>query len=107
MGYVQHLVRSILAIRDDGGVELPDGTRVQVEPLLLGRDEEKLRAIAERHGLTRWTTDLDAALSDSDFPIYFDATLTAVRRQNLAKAIEAGRHVYTEKPVADSAAGAL
>ncbi|MDD1386946.1 gfo/Idh/MocA family oxidoreductase, partial [Curtobacterium flaccumfaciens pv. poinsettiae] len=34
MGYRQHLVRSILAIRDDGGLRLPDGTRVQLEPML-------------------------------------------------------------------------
>ncbi|WBB68006.1 Gfo/Idh/MocA family oxidoreductase [Micromonospora sp. WMMD812] len=107
MGYRQHLVRSVLAIREQGGVTLSDGTRVQLEPLLVGRNETKLREIAERHDLPRWTTDLDAALADADHPVYFDAQLTQVREKSLIKAMDAGRHVYTEKPTAESFAGAL
>src|SRR4051812_39399035 len=107
MGYRQHLVRSVLAIRDQGGVELSDGTRVQLEPLLVGRNEGKLQEIADRHGLTRWTTDLDAALSDTSFPLYFDAQLTSVREQSIVGAIDAGKDIYTEKPVAASYAGAV
>ncbi|HEX8866451.1 MAG TPA: Gfo/Idh/MocA family oxidoreductase [Lentzea sp.] len=107
MGYRQHLVRSVLAICEQGGVELADGTRVRLEPLLVGRNEAKLAEIAERHGLTRWTTDLDAALSDDQFPLYFDAQLTNVREKSIVRAIGAGRHIYTEKPVAESVEGAL
>lgn len=107
MGYRQHLVRSILSIRDQGGVELADGTRVQVEPLLVGRNEAKLREIADRHGLDQWTTDVDAALADPDQRIYFDAQLTSVRRNALLKAIDAGKDIYTEKPVAETAEAAL
>ena len=51
MGYRQHLVRSILAIRDDGGVTLPDGDRIQVEPVLVGRNADKLAALAAEHGV--------------------------------------------------------
>jgi predicted dehydrogenase len=107
MGYRQHLVRSILAIRERGGVELADGSRVQLEPLLVGRNEAKLREIADRHGLTRWTTDLDAALSDDAYQIYFDAQLTQLREKALIRAMDAGRHVYTEKPTAETLDGAL
>jgi predicted dehydrogenase len=107
MGYRQHLVRSVLAIQEQGGVELSDGTRVQLEPLLVGRNENKLREIAERHGLTRWTTDLDVALSDSNYPLYFDAQLTSVREESIVAAIDAGKDIYTEKPVATGVAGAL
>ena len=107
MGYRQHLVRSVLAIRDEGGVLMPDGHRVQIEPLLVGRNESKLAEMAHRHGLTRWTTDLDAALADDDYPVYFDAQLTQVREQSLIAAMRAGRHVYTEKPIAESLDGAL
>ncbi|WP_410654329.1 Gfo/Idh/MocA family protein [Amycolatopsis sp. lyj-112] len=107
MGYRQHLVRSVLAIREAGGVELSDGTRVQLEPLLVGRNADKLAEIAGRHGLTRWTTDLDAALGDDDCPLYFDAQLTAVREKSIVRAIDAGKHIYTEKPVAESVEGAL
>jgi predicted dehydrogenase len=107
MGYRQHLLRSVLAIRAQGGVELSDGSRVQIEPLLIGRDEAKLREIAERHGLTRWTTDLDGALADDDYALFFDAALTAVRHRNLTKAMNAGRHVYTEKPLANTLESAL
>ena len=107
MGYRQHLVRSILAIREQGGLELPDGTVVWPEPVLVGRSEDKLRALAERHGLERWTTDLDAALADPANEIYFDAQLTQVREKSLRAAIAAGKHIYTEKPTAESLAGAL
>ncbi|WP_410666065.1 Gfo/Idh/MocA family protein [Amycolatopsis sp. lyj-84] len=107
MGYRQHLVRSVLAIREAGGVELADGSRVQLEPVLVGRNADKLEEIAKRHGLTRWTTDLDAALGDDDLPLYFDAQLTAVREKSIIQAIDAGKHIYTEKPVAESVEGAL
>ncbi len=107
MGYNQHLVRSILAIRDQGGIELADGTRVVPDPLLVGRSEQKLRDIADRHGLARWTTDLDTALSDPSTLIYFDAQTTRAREKSVLAAIAAGRHVYCEKPTSDSVAGAL
>ncbi|MEZ0164605.1 Gfo/Idh/MocA family protein [Kineococcus sp. LSe6-4] len=107
MGYRQHLLRSVLAIREQGGVELPDGSRVQLEPLLVGRSEDKLRDIARRHGLEKFTTDVDGALADDDYPLYFDAQLTSARQQSIHKAIAAGRHVYTEKPTAETLEGAI
>lgn len=107
MGYRQHLVRSVLAIREQGGVELSDGTRVQLEPVLVGRNEAKLRDIARAHDLERWTTDLDEVLKDPEVGIYFDAQLTKVRERSLVAAMDAGKHIYTEKPVADSFDAAL
>ncbi|MFC7343553.1 Gfo/Idh/MocA family protein [Saccharopolyspora griseoalba] len=106
MGYRQHLVRSVLAIREQGGVELRDGTRIVPEPVLVGRNAEKLEEIAKRHDVERWTTDLDAALSGGE-EIYFDAQLTSVREEAISKAIAAGKHIYTEKPVAEDVDGAL
>jgi len=102
MGYRQHLVRSILAIRDEGGIELPDGSRLQVEPVLIGRRADKLAELAERHGIAEHTTDLDAALSDDTASIYFDAQITGERKKAILKAIAAGKHVFTEKPIAES-----
>ena len=107
MGYNQHLVRSLLAIREQGGVLLPDGTSVIPEPVLVGRNEEKLRAIAERHGLPRWTTSLDEVLADPSVSVYFDTQITSEREPALLRAIAAGKHVYTEKPVAASLDGAV
>ena len=72
MGYRQHLVRSLLAIREQGGIPLGDGTSLYPEPVLVGRSEERLREIAERHGLTRWTTSLDEVLDDPGIDVYFD-----------------------------------
>src|SRR3984885_7612249 len=103
MGYRQHLVRSLLSIREQGGVQLADGTVVYPEPVLVGRSEQRLRAIAERHGLERWTTSLDEVLSDPAVEVYFDTQVTSAREPSLAKAIAAGKHVYTEKPVAAAA----
>jgi predicted dehydrogenase len=102
MGYRQHLVRSILAIRDDGGISLPDGDRITVEPILVGRNAEKLATLAAQHGVADYTTSLDEALSDGSASIYFDAQVTSERKKSLLKAIGAGKHIYTEKPIAES-----
>ena len=107
MGYRQHLVRSLLAIREQGGVRLEDGSCLYPEPILVGRNEERLRAIAERHGLDRRTTHLDEELSDPSVDVYFDTQVTSAREVALLRAIEAGKHVYTEKPVAGTLDGAL
>ncbi|WBB81028.1 Gfo/Idh/MocA family oxidoreductase [Micromonospora sp. WMMD882] len=107
MGYRQHLVRSLLAIREQGGVPLDDGTTIWPEPVLVGRSETRLREIAERHGLADWTTDLSAALARDDVKIYFDAQVTQQREKAIRQAIEAGKHVYTEKPLAETSAAAL
>ena len=102
MGYRQHLVRSVLAIRDDGGVELPNGDRIQVEPILVGRNREKLADLASLHGVDEYTTDLEEALADDTAAIYFDAQVTSERKKAILKALAAGKHVYTEKPLAES-----
>ena len=107
MGYRQHLVRSLLAIREQGGLALADGTRLYPEPVLVGRNAVKLKEIADRHGLTEWTTDLVAALARPDVEIYFDSQVTAQRDKAIRAAIDAGKHVYTEKPLAEDAAAAL
>jgi predicted dehydrogenase len=106
MGYRQHLVRSLLAIREQGGIPLDDGTVLYPEPVLVGRSEQRLRAIAERHDLPRWTTSLDEVLGDPEVSVYFDTQVTSAREDALARAIAAGKHVYTEKPVAGTAAAA-
>jgi len=107
MGLNQHLVRSILAIRKQGGVALGDGTVVMPDPILLGRNEGKLKAIAEAHNLTRWSTDLAQSLESPDDTIYFDAGTTGMREQNVLAAIAAGKHVYCEKPLSITMDSAL
>jgi predicted dehydrogenase len=107
MGYQQHLVRSLLAIREQGGVPAADGSRIWPEPVLVGRSAERLAEIAERHGLTDYTTDLDAALARPDVEIYFDALVTREREKAVRRAIDAGKHVYTEKPLAQDSEAAL
>jgi len=107
MGTNQHLIRSILAIREDGGVALGDGTRVVPDPILVGRNAAKLEQLAAEHAVRRWTTDLDAALANPDDALYFDAATTDLRAANLRKAIRASKHIYCEKPVAATLQDAL
>ena len=107
MGYRQHLVRSILAIREQGGIELPNGSKVTVKPLLVGRSEAKLAEIAAQHGIEDYTTDLDGALADPRWEIYADFLVTKARATALRKAIAAGKTIYTEKPTAESVEEAL
>ena len=107
MGTNQHLVRSINAIRAQGGVALDAGTRIVPDPILVGRNADKVRALAEANGVARWTTDLDAALADPADTVYFDAASTGLRAGLIRQAIAAGKHIYTEKPVATNVADAL
>ena len=100
MGANQHLARSIVPLRDQGGLALKDGTRVVPDPILVGRNADKVERLAKQHGVARWTTDLDAALANPDDTVFFDAASTQLRPTLLQRAIAAGKHVYCEKPVA-------
>jgi predicted dehydrogenase len=101
MGLNQHLVRSIVAIRAEGGVALPNGDRVMPDPILVGRNAEKVAALGREYGIARTTTDLAAALANPGDTLFFDAATTQMRADLVTRAIEAGKHVYCEKPIAD------
>ncbi|MBQ1762435.1 MAG: Gfo/Idh/MocA family oxidoreductase [Aquincola sp.] len=107
MGMNQHLIRSIVAIRAQGGVQLRNGDKVMPDPILIGRDAEKIEALARAHGINRFGTNLDAALADPADSVFFDAGTTQMRPQLLARALRAGKHVYCEKPIATTLAEAL
>jgi predicted dehydrogenase len=100
MGMNQHLIRSIVALRKEGGVKMSNGARVMPDPILIGRDGAKIEALARAHGIERFGTNLDAALANKDDTVFFDAGTTQMRPTLLAKAIRAGKHVYCEKPIA-------
>src|SRR5207248_1874986 len=102
----QHL-KALLEIRAEGGLRLANGDRLMPEPVLLGRDPEKLAALAERSGALRWSTDRDACLGDPAIALYFDATATGGRPERARAAFAAGKHVYLEKPVAETLDDAL
>lgn len=107
MGTNQHLVRSIVAIRDQGGVTLANGDRVMPDPILVGRNADKVQRLARAHRIERWTTDLDQSLANRDDAVFFDAASTQLRPALLKRAIAAGKHVYCEKPVATNLTEAL
>jgi predicted dehydrogenase len=99
MGTRQHLVRSILAIREQGGVKTKSGNLIMPDPILVGRNEEKLKSMAEQYRLKRYSTDLDSCLADPNNQIYFDAQVTSQRSAGVSKAIKAGKALYCEKPI--------
>jgi predicted dehydrogenase len=102
MGAHQHLERSVLAIIAQGGVKISDSEAIVPRPILVGRNAAKLEALARDHGGLPWTTDLDAALGEAEYSIYFDAQTTDARAESVRKAIARGKHIYCEKPSAGS-----
>jgi len=106
MGMNQHLIRSILEIRKQGGLALKNGDRLLPDPILVGRNAAKVEELAKQHGVGRWTTDLDACLKNKEDTIFFDAASTQLRPKLLKKAIAAGKHIYCEKPVSTTLAEA-
>ncbi len=107
MGTNQHLMRSIVAIIKQGGVKVSDSEYIMPDPVLVGRNENKLRKIAEMAGVEKWTTDLDSVMNDPYYQVYFDAQTTGRRADAVKQAAKAGKHVYCEKPVATDTATAL
>ena len=107
MGMNQHLIRSIVEIRKQGGVALANGDRLMPDPILVGRNAEKIQVLADKYGISRVSTDLDAALKNKDDTIFFDAATTQARPALLKRAIAAGKHVYCEKPVATNLDAAM
>ena len=107
IGMNQHLARCIVEIRKQGGVLLANGDRLMPDPILVGRDEDKLRALADQYGIVRISTDLDEALANPEDSVFFDSASTLGRPAILKKAIRAGKHIYCEKPLAIGLAEAL
>lgn len=107
MGMNQHLIRSVLAIRDQGGVLLSNGTRLMPDPIIVGRNEAKIAELAKAHGIERYTTDMEAALANPDDTLFFDAASTQLRPELLRQAIDAGKHIYCEKPISEKLEQAL
>src|SRR5437660_10037888 len=107
MGMNQHLIRSIMAIRAQGGLVLKNGDRVMPDPILVGRNKAKLEELAKANGIARWTTDLDVALGNREDTLFFDAATTKLRAELIRKAIAAGKDIYCEKPIAENLGDAL
>lgn len=106
MGYRQHLLRSLLPLREHG-LKLENGSTVDVEIMVIGRDRDKIEELAQKHSITEWSTDVQQALDDPEVDVFFDAATTAMRPELLSRALEAGKHIYSEKPTALDSATAI
>lgn len=100
MGTNQHLLRSIMPIIKQGGVKVAEDETILPDPILVGRNPDKLKPLTQQSGVDKWTTDLEEALSDPHNQVYFDAQVTNLRAATVQRAILAGKHIYSEKPTA-------
>ncbi len=107
MGTNQHLLRSIVEIIKQGGVQVSPSEFIMPDPILVGRNEVKLKKLSAISGVEKWTTDLDSVITNPNYQIYFDAQTTGRRADSVKMAAGAGKHVYCEKPVATSTQSAL
>jgi len=107
MGYNQHLIRSIQAIIQEGGLMLSNGDRLIPDPILVGRNAKKMEALAEEQGIARWSDNIEQCLANTEDTLFFDAGTTQMRSELLSQAIRAGKHIYCEKPSADTLENAL
>lgn len=107
MGTNQHLMRSVVEIIKQGGVKINESEYIIPDPILVGRNENKLKKLAEISGVSKWTTDVSIALNDPYYQIYFDAQTTGQRAEAVKNAVKAGKHIYCEKPIATDTATAL
>lgn len=107
MGTNQHLMRSIVEIIKQGGVDLGNGEVIMPDPVLVGRDAAKLAKLSAISGVQTYTTDLASVLDDPAYSIYFDAQTTGRRAADVLAAISKGKNIYCEKPVATDVATAL
>lgn len=107
MGYNQHLIRSIQAIIQEGGLVLSNGDRLIPDPILVGRNAKKMEALAEEQGIARWSDNIEQCLANTEDTLFFDAGTTQMRSELLSQAIRAGKHIYCEKPSADTLENAL
>lgn len=99
MGTNQHLMRSIVAIMKQGGVKVSPSETIMPDPILVGRNEDKLKQLCELSGVTKYTTNLESVLNDPAYSVYFDAQTTGRRADAVKAAVKAGKHIYCEKPV--------
>jgi predicted dehydrogenase len=100
MGTTQH-VPNLLAIAAEGGLKLRNGDRLVPDLLIVGRDPDRLSALACAHGGLRWTTNLTEALHTPD-DIFMDCAATGDRPVRVRRAIAAGKHIHIEKPTAST-----
>ena len=115
MGTNQHLDRSICAMIKEGGVKVSDDLTLIPDPILTGRNESKLAAIANKYGEAtigkplKYTTDIKGALNGDhgDYEVFFDSSGTLQRGKFIEMAAAAGKAIYCEKPTATNVDEAL
>ncbi len=100
MGKNQHLIRSIVEIMKQGGLLISEDELIMPDPILVGRNEAKLKALSQLSGVEKYTTDLERVIKDPAYTVYFDAQTTGRRADAVKLAASNGKHVYCEKPTA-------
>jgi predicted dehydrogenase len=82
--------------------KVPDSKLVAV----MRRNEEKAKDYAQRHGVGKWYNNADDLINDREVNAIYIATPPLNHEEYAIKAMQAGKPVYVEKPMALNAAAA-
>ena len=74
---------------------------------ICGRTSQRVREVAAHYAIPAWYDDAERMLAEADADVVVNLTPIQAHLETTLAALRAGKHVYSEKPIATSLADAL